>query len=43
MIKFSIKIKGSGDYLPNYAGNLDIITSSAIKVAEGKFIYEDKN
>lgn len=43
MIKFSIKIKGSGDYLPNYAGNLDIITSAAIKVAEGKFIYEDKN
>jgi acetaldehyde dehydrogenase len=43
MIKFSIKIKGSGDYLPNYAGNLDIITSAAIKVAEGKFIYENKS
>jgi acetaldehyde dehydrogenase len=43
MIKFSIKIKGSGDYLPNYAGNLDIITSAAIKVAEEKFIYENKN
>jgi acetaldehyde dehydrogenase len=43
MIKFSIEIKGSGDYLQTYSGNLDIVTSVAIKVAEEKFIYENKN
>lgn len=29
-----VSVIGSGHYLPKYAGNLDIITSSAIKVAE---------
>ena len=30
----SIKVKGCGDYLPAYAGNLDIINCAALKVCE---------
>ena len=30
----SIKVKGSGDYLPEYAGNLDIINCAAIEITK---------
>ena len=33
-IVIMVKVQGSGDYLPKYAGNLDIINCAAIAVAE---------
>ena len=34
IIVMSVKVKGTGDFLPPYAGNLDIINCAAIKICE---------
>lgn len=34
ILMLSIKVKGSGDFLPPYAGNLDIINCAAIKMLD---------
>ena len=34
VLVLSIRVKGAGDYLPEYAGNLDIINCAAIKVTQ---------
>ena len=33
IIRITVRVVGQGDYLPTYAGNLDIITSSAVHLS----------
>lgn len=34
ILKLTIEVEGKGDFLPSYSGNLDIITSAAVRMAE---------
>ena len=41
ILRITVRVVGQGDYLPTYAGNLDIITSAASQISQ--LIYEKEN
>jgi acetaldehyde dehydrogenase (acetylating) len=43
VLVLSIRVRGSGDYLPEYAGNLDIINCAAIKETENLWRAMNEN
>lgn len=42
-VTLAVQVYGSGDYLPEHAGNLDIINSAAISIAEFKSTTENED